>query len=260
MAWPTKDVQSWDDFTKCVDECWHYIATSKAMRFIFRGQADSTWSLVPSLARLTNENAFELEQAGLEAFKLQAHLFLSDHILRTTTDPLAWWSLIQHYRAPTRLLDWTPSPYVAAYFAVEDHWEKDGVIWMANVAHINAGMSRKYPDAKTEYSEQDFSNPGSPPRMFVITRMQNTDRMIAQQGAFTVCLQPLCDHAEIIADTQPPGEKPHRKLVIPSRLKPEFLQRLRTMNIAAHSLFPGIDGLGRSVSELLRLGGVAMWA
>ena len=44
-----------------------------------------------------------------------------------------------------------------------------------------------------------------------------------------------------------------RKFVIPSGLKPRFLANLQMMNITASVLFPGIDGLGRSIKEMLGL-------
>ena len=45
----------------------------------------------------------------------------------------------------------------------------------------------------------------------------------------------------------------NEKWVIPAGLKLEFLRKLRAMNSAAHSLFPGIDGFGRSLAEVARL-------
>ena len=45
-----------------------------------------------------------------------------------------------------------------------------------------------------------------------------------------------------------------RKIVIPPKQKPEFLLRLRTMNITGASLFPGVDGLGMAIKELVSLG------
>ncbi len=65
----------------------------------------------------------------------------------------------------------------------------------------------------------------------------------------------LVDHGHVIAATSgyTTPEMPHRKLIIPNQLKPDFLRHLRRLNITARSLFPGIDGFGRSVSELVRI-------
>jgi hypothetical protein len=41
--------------------------------------------------------------------------------------------LMQHYKAPTRLLDWSYSPYLAAYFACSSNPNIDGAIWALNM-------------------------------------------------------------------------------------------------------------------------------
>ena len=45
-----------------------------------------------------------------------------------------------------------------------------------------------------------------------------------------------------------------KKIIIPHSAKPDFLSELRRMNITAAALFPGVDGLGRSIAELTSLG------
>lgn len=258
MAWPEKRISGWDEFRSIADQV-STVATPMTIGWLFRGQADTAWSLMPSLGRLlrseTPARAIELETMGVAEFQSQAHLFLSPGLLSRTTDMTGWWSLMQHHRAPTRLLDWTASAYVAAYFAVEDHWDKDGAIWLFAVKDLSDVMQSTHGDMPLHGGSLKslFQSPDSPPALMVVRRTEGSERMIAQQGGFSVSRQPLSDHAEVIDSAfTAAGSKNWLKVVVPKEAKPNFLKRLRTMNIAANALFPGMDGIGRSVSELLR--------
>ena len=163
--------------------------------------------------------------------------------------------MMQHYRAPTRLLDWTTSPY-AAYFAVEDRWSVDGAVWGFTILDVEQGMDKLYgaaPISDPRRLPTLFQDQASPPHVQMIARGLNTDRMIAQRGKFTVCRQPLHDHARPIEAALATAPTKCVKIIIPHSRKQEFLKRLRAMNITANALFPGIDGVGRSVSELVRM-------
>jgi hypothetical protein len=81
-----------------------------------------------------------------------------------------------------------------------------------------------------------------------------TDRMVAQQAVFTIALDVLADHLELIQNLEArSGEEFLLKLIIPAGLKEEFLYRLVAMNITAAALFPGIDGAGKAVAEYVAL-------
>lgn len=78
------------------------------------------------------------------------------------------------------------------------------------------------------------------------------ERMIAQQGRFSIARSPLTSHGDLIAKHM----QHHRrefwcKWIVPKETKSEFLRQLRFMNITAAALFPGLDGLGRSVGEAI---------
>ena len=82
--------------------------------------------------------------------------------------------------------------------------------------------------------------------------------MTAQQTLFSLSRWVLADHGAIIGDAvsqeQGIGKPVHFcKVVIPRQSKLQFLRRLHQMNITGSSLFPGIDGLGRSLSELTKI-------
>jgi hypothetical protein len=170
-----------------------------------------------------------------------------------------WWSLMQHYGAPTRLLDWTHSPFVAAYFACESHPDRPGAVWVAHANTVNTFMERRL-------TLRDALQGGAfgeeyPPRVVYMTHRLTrvTDRMLAQQMSFSLSTEVLADHEplrlEAFGDPAQFGANALIFMVgiIPAERKLGFLFRLRAMNITAQSLFPGIDGLGRSVAELVRL-------
>ncbi len=87
--------------------------------FVFRGQTDSAWEPKTSLDRflkciIDKENQFKVEPYLLEEF--QRRYLNYSHKIPEKYNRIEWWSLMQHYGAPTRLLDWTYSIYVAVFF------------------------------------------------------------------------------------------------------------------------------------------------
>jgi len=89
--------------------------------------------------------------------------------------------------------------------------------------------------------------------LFPLEFYTKTQRMIVQQGSFTVCTNIIGDHGKIIGELLDGMERAHQLLVIPRVKKPELLRKLEIMNITASSLFPGLDGLGRSTGELVAM-------
>jgi FRG domain len=104
--------------------------------WIFRGQADAKWPLASSLERLDGlKPLWDSEEAMLRQFREKVHIysdFVKDQL--TTVDAL---SIMQHHGAPTRLLDWTYSPAVAAFFAAADDQKSEySTVWAANQSKI----------------------------------------------------------------------------------------------------------------------------
>ena len=100
--------------------------------FMFRGMANAEWQLKTSLERLGTEPD-SVEQPLLRAFRKYAPTGTFSH--RSDWERL---SVAQHNGLPTRVLDWTVSPLVAAHFATAERElsELDGVIWCVNADRV----------------------------------------------------------------------------------------------------------------------------
>ena len=98
----------------------------------FRGMTDANYELQTSLTRLKHpiERVARIESRLLNSFQKYAHGFFDEKYSNWH-----WLALAQHHGLPTRLLDWTFSPFVALHFATDDltKSDKDGVVWCVNL-------------------------------------------------------------------------------------------------------------------------------
>lgn len=261
--WPEVTVKNISEFISAMgslDAHW-----PNRQRCLFRGQALKSWNLQSSLLRLFhdtvgNVDAVEIEQQVRHAFRNEAHRFVPAHYIPDNDHDLAmWWPLMRHYGAPTRILDWSLSPYVALYFAVHSHWEQDGAVWFVRAKSISAAFKTKLGgDYKKDWKEKRslpkgnlFASKSPSDTLYCYEITRQFDRIAAQQGWFTICCDPLLDHATCLERyvKQPDLQK----FVIPADQKPSIMRELHLMNITAKALFPGTDGLGRSMEEIARL-------
>lgn len=148
---------------------------------------------------------------------------------------------------------------MAAYFAVTEDNEQDGAVWVVNVASVVAKMQERYGDKplpkKQTGINDEFLIKEAQQVLHFFERKTRTERMIAQQGIFSVSHNVLSNHGEILHATlkSDSTKLEFSKLIIPAELKGQFTKGLRSMNLTASSLFPGLDGLGKSIREFINL-------
>jgi hypothetical protein len=87
---------------------------------------------------------------------------------------------------------------------------------------------------------------------------RKSERVTAQRGVLTFCEQLLRDHADVIGaalmETAAAEQSlPLLKIVLVPKAKKFFREHLSTLNVTAATLFPGIDGLGRTIAETIRV-------
>src|SRR6185369_13246957 len=125
-------LKSWEAFLKL-------IVQPPYSNWAFRGERDERWPLYSSLSRYlqnfgVDQKAWPEQEARiLRVFKRKAHQFLVQP--PEPDDDFQWLALMQHHGAPTRLIDFTWSPYVAAFFALE-RTLGDCVVWAMNPASV----------------------------------------------------------------------------------------------------------------------------
>ena len=111
-----------------------------------------------------------------------------------------------------------------------------------------------FPNKEDEIQEKFISKEAQEILHFM-ERKTMTARMIAQQGIFSTSQNVLSNHGKILHTTLKSDSTiiEFSKLIIPAELKGHFAKSLRSMNLTASSLFPGLDGLGKSIREFIQL-------
>jgi FRG domain len=108
------------------------------VRVWFRGQSKADWMLSPGVYRSTFPAADENTKLNIERHLTQDFRIECAGILSSPKSDAELYFLQQHYRMPTRLLDWTHSPLAALHFAVADdhHRDVDGALFMMDAYRL----------------------------------------------------------------------------------------------------------------------------
>ena len=245
-------VETWGELHEWLfEESWQQSLGRFRSNFAFRGRARASEGLETSLVRLRGDPA-ALEAPLIRSFRKYANR--NDVPYDSTWN---WLALGQHHGLPTRLLDWTYSPYVALHFATTtpESYDVDGVVWAidylrahellpktlravledegANVftAEMIDRVAKRRADLDVLAEDEDFVLFLEPPSL--------DQRIVAQYALFSLMSGPdasldewCAAHAELV-----------RRIVIPAELKWEVRDKLDQANVTERVLFPGLDGL-----------------
>ncbi len=246
-------VSSWIELTERVFEhSWQEGLARFRSNFVFRGMAGAAGDLTTGLMRL-GDGYEKLEVPLLRNFRRYAHRQAA------AGDSLwNWLALAQHHGLPTRLLDWTYSPFVAMHFATSDvsSFDVDGVIWALNYVQANDLLPKQLKDLLREEganvftadmlqraagSLNDFDHLAQDEFVVFLEPPSLDDRIVNQFALFS-----LMSSASARLDAWLAG-RPHlcQRYIIPADLKWEVRDKLDQANVTERVLFPGLDGLGR---------------
>lgn len=245
-------VKSWSELCERVyDNSWQDDLGRFRTDYAFRGVSDKNFSLSNRFQRNCGNKA-ELEYHLLRNFRKYAQI--EDKQLLTSD----WRTLTlgQHYGLPTRLLDWTYSPFVAIHFATADIalYDRDGVIWKVDFKKVNHQLPGKLSEVLSDVGSNTFTVEMLEEAVPTLKEFDNLtyenlllffeppsidSRIINQFAFFSVMTGPtsaidtwLKKHSDL-----------WRRIIIPKELKWEIRDKLDQANITERLLFPGLDGL-----------------
>jgi hypothetical protein len=233
--------------------------------FIWRGQRHD-WSLISKFDRIVKANRDKILERHKDAFLLAIRGRRGSNPPPLTTDEEKW-SLGQHYGLPTPLLDWTQSPFVAAYFAfrkkTEQVPESPDEIPQANEAQERALSRFVYGLSEDVVRWGPAKDEESPPYghfvEFVGTLSDENARLLSQRGFFTKSLSPETPIEQTVrrcyaADTEKGISRIILvKIKIPDTERDKCLRNLNTMNINHATLFPDLTGAAEYCSMKLEI-------
>ena len=236
---PVKKVLQWDDFKKEVEDKSKYPYGT-----FFRGHSSSKYPLQTTFHRASCWDLYRYR------FKVVGELFklLGEHNNREYSteggsdfgQPLL---LAQHHGFPTPLLDWTLSPYIAAYFCFRDFIDTK-----TKSVRVFAFHENRWSKEQERYTIGGLVSPGITVKPLEVHRGGN-QRAIAQMAT---CLFSNVENVENILtfaefdDTDGSPPEPYIEYFdINSNDRDSALEDLKIMNIHEMSLFPGLDGVCR---------------
>jgi FRG domain len=233
---PETRLGSWEDYKIFVSKDLFGGSGVRRGKFLFRGQGNSDWTLSTSFDRIFSHldpsKRDEIEQLLLSNFRRECETYpefkdiVKDDILTT--------ALAQHFGIPTRLLDWSESPYIAAFFAFQ------GLLLEA----------LKKPSSNTNVAvwilDRENSHVWSSNRGVALVEPMtwHNERLRKQYGWFTAPKIPfncLEEYAEKLGN---PGTA-LQKVLLPTSQVESAMNDLDLMGINSQSLFGDLDGAAR---------------
>jgi hypothetical protein len=254
-------VASWSELNEALyGESWQEPLGRFRSDFVFRGVSNAHYStLATSLMRL-GDGYQRLEGHLLRNFRKYA--FLESREKVPVDSVWNWLAMAQHHGLPTRMLDWSYSPFVALHFATApiSDMDDDGLLWCLNYVKSREFLPQRLRVLLDE--EGAF--------VFTAEMLQETTSTLAafdalggmagdERHEFVAFFEPPSIDARIVNqwalfslmsrsdlaldDWLADHPDLYRRIVIPAEIKWEVRDKLDQANITERVLFPGLDGL-----------------
>jgi hypothetical protein len=217
----------------------HWCLENRRKTF-FRGHARRDWKLEPGCRRKPHDIHDDEKLFNYWICHGAPYLKLDEY---QSNRPLELLAIAQHHGLPTRLMDWTFSPLVAAYFACKEQFDSDASIWIFKRKELDNfttnGVMSHNSHIRINGKEQD---------LVTFIPAHNKQRLSAQEGLFTLHCKPEIPFKELINHNDELIE-----LIIPNKAKKQLLTDLDMCGVTARKMFPDIGGVATEIKEMNQL-------
>jgi hypothetical protein len=226
--------------------------------FWFRGHASARWALTPKLYRADSRLKLGDEDEIRNDFKRRGRQLISEPFL--PANDKEWYFLMQHYGAPTRLLDWTDGSLLGLYFALRSQKPDrpaDAAVWMLDPNWLNEvtlkGEEQNYLGGVLlpEWKETDawfpvtFEEPLLVDEPIAIDPPHVARRVAVQHSHFTIHGRTPRGLERLARG----GDARLVKIVIPRRVVQRILEDLAACGVTETTVYPDLEALSREVSR-----------
>ena len=244
--------RDWTDLQQLLfKECYNEEIDRFRSSFVYRGLSDESYELPTSLMRLNGDYRI-LEKPIMRNFKKYA-----DASVEQGGTVWNWLSIAQHHGLPTRLLDWTFSPYVALHFATAniEKFNVDGAIWCVNFIEARQFLPKKL---KEQYGKERANGSSIEILNKVCSDLDSFDSL-KKKDDFVVFFEPPSIDSRIINqfalfsvlssndllfnDWLNRHPNLFYRILLPKDMKWEIRDKLDQANITERIIYPGLDGL-----------------
>ncbi|MDR7856119.1 FRG domain-containing protein [Tissierella sp.] len=272
-----KEIHGIQDYISILDKLiYQFTRTKMGGELSFRGISNSNYKLIPNIYRkkieqfngIENNVYWEPENEILSHFIKEASCYVNGI---DTKDYLSWLEYAQHFGAPTRLLDFTSNSLVALYFCCKENQELDGTVWILHESNYRNFVNKnsRYsvnngPLSRIQILDDIIKNiedsnhscieyPCSYIPRYIDIRMSAQESRFLIWGSKTESLEDLIESKNFMTVNEQGGiakdEMFIYKIRVPSTHKPKIIKQLNLCGVNEKRLFPGLDGVGKYISN-----------
>lgn len=246
------EIDSWIEFIEFIESTFIDFKD-----YLYRGHRDSEWELESTFDRMYHNSIEKIKKENPDyIIDLQYEEILRIHLDNFKKNSIGrllspsrnlteneWWALGQHYNLATPLLDWSQSPYIALFFALEN-WNIPNsnlrTLWIFSPLSLKDIAINQEP--KSEFIEE------------IDSPSDENLRLRSQLGKFTKTPKGLSIEKFILKHIKLTGFNPILYRVnIPENLRDSFLRHLNSMNINHATIYPDLIGASGNTNRELEV-------